>query len=159
MLGNQFWHTYFGRDPSVVGSQLSLDGESYTVVGVLPRGRPWLDYADVYLPMIRDPNATRSSFEIAVIGRLRPGVSLEAGRSDLEGVAFLEMWVQFDGAQYFSRGLNDAVKNKTAWKTVQTPFFFQQGQSPDKVVLNLVINGKGTVWVDDIVLSKAPLTE
>jgi hypothetical protein len=34
---------------------------------------------------------------------------------------------------------------------------FQKGQKPDKVVLNLVINGTGTVWIDDIVLSKAPL--
>jgi len=34
---------------------------------------------------------------------------------------------------------------------------FQKGQRPDKVTLNLVINGKGTVWIDDVVLSKAPL--
>jgi hypothetical protein len=32
-----------------------------------------------------------------------------------------------------------------------------QGQRPDKVTLNLAINGKGTVWIDDIVLSKEPL--
>ena len=87
MLGNQFWHARFGGDPSALESQLTLDGESYTVVGVLPQGRPWLDNADVYLPMVRDPNATRSSFEIAVIGRLQPGMALEGGRSDLEGVA------------------------------------------------------------------------
>ncbi|UCC67061.1 MAG: ABC transporter permease [Armatimonadota bacterium] len=87
LLGNQFWRTQFGRDPAVLGTQLSLDGESFTVVGVLPPGRPWLDYADVYVPMVRDPGATRTSFEIAVVGRLLPGTTLEAGRADLERVA------------------------------------------------------------------------
>ena len=78
-------------------------------------------------------------------------------KSDLEGTAFLEMWAHVGGGQYFSRGMNDVVTQKTDWKTIQTPFLFQKGQKPDKVTLNLVINGKGTVWIDDIVLSKEPL--
>jgi hypothetical protein len=53
--------------------------------------------------------------------------------------------------------MNDPVKGKSDWKTIQTPFMFQKGQKPDKVTLNIVINGKGTVWVDDIVLSKEAL--
>lgn len=78
-------------------------------------------------------------------------------KSDLEGTAFLEMWAHVGGGQYFSRGMNDVVKQKTDWKVILTPFLFQKGQKPDKVTLNLVINGKGTVWIDDIVLSKEPL--
>ncbi len=78
-------------------------------------------------------------------------------KSDLDGTAFLEMWAHVGGGQYFSRGMNDTVKQKTDWKTIQTPFLFQKGQKPDKVTLNLVINGKGTVWIDDIILSKEPL--
>jgi hypothetical protein len=78
-------------------------------------------------------------------------------KSDLDGKAFLEMWVHVGGGTYFSRGLNDVVSGKTDWRTVQTPFLFQKGQRPDKVTLNIVINGKGTVWIDDIVLSKGPL--
>ncbi|HVP78598.1 MAG TPA: hypothetical protein VMV04_11960 [Thermodesulfobacteriota bacterium] len=78
-------------------------------------------------------------------------------KSDLEGTAFLEMWAHVGGGQYFSRGMNDAVTQKTEWKTIQTPFLFQKGQRPDKVTLNLIINGRGTVWIDDIVLSKEPL--
>jgi hypothetical protein len=75
-------------------------------------------------------------------------------KSDLDGTAFLEMWAHVGGGQYFSRGMNDVLSQKTDWKTIQTPFVFQRGQKPDKVTLNLVINGKGTVWIDDIVLSK-----
>jgi hypothetical protein len=78
-------------------------------------------------------------------------------KSDLDGTAFLEMWVTVAGGQYFSKGTNDVASQKTDWKTIQTPFMLEKGQKPEKVVLNLVINGKGTVWIDDIVLSKAPL--
>jgi len=78
-------------------------------------------------------------------------------KSDLEGTAFLEMWAHVGGGQYFSRGMNDVVKQRADWKIIQTPFLFQKGQKPDKVTLNVVINGKGTVWIDDIVLSKEPL--
>ncbi len=78
-------------------------------------------------------------------------------KTELNGRAFLELWAHVAGGQYFSRGMNDAVEGTTDWKSIQTPFLFQRGQKPDKVTLNLVINGTGTVWVDDIVLSKEPL--
>jgi len=93
------------------------------------------------------------------------GLNIEAAKlvykakvkSDLEGTAFLEMWAHVGGGQYFSKGMNDVVSKKTDWKIIQTPFLFQKGQQPDKVTLNVVINGKGTVWIDDIVLSREPL--
>jgi hypothetical protein len=78
-------------------------------------------------------------------------------KSDLEGIAFLEMWAHFGGGQYFSKGMNDTVKGKSDWKSIKTPFIFQIGQRPDKITLNIVINGKGTVWIDNIVLTKEPL--
>ena len=78
-------------------------------------------------------------------------------KTELEGDAFLEMWVQVGGGQYFSKGMNDPAKGKSDWKTLQTPFMFQKGQKPEKITLNIVINGKGSVWVDDIVLSKESL--
>jgi hypothetical protein len=78
-------------------------------------------------------------------------------KSDLEGTAFLEMWAQVGGNQYFSRGVDNVVKQKSDWKVMQTPFIFQKGQKADKVTLNVVIDGKGTVWIYDIVLSKEPL--
>lgn len=78
-------------------------------------------------------------------------------KSDLDGTAFLEMWAHVSGGRYFSRGMNDVVSRKSDWKMIQTPFLFQKGQKPEKMTLNLVINGKGTVWIDDIILSKEPL--
>ncbi len=78
-------------------------------------------------------------------------------KTDLEGKAFLEMWAHFDGNRYFSKGLNDPVEGKSDWKTIGTPFFLQKGQRPDKVTLNLVIEGSGAVWIDNVVLAKEPL--
>ncbi len=86
LLGNEFWHNRFGGDPDILDTRLTLDGEGYTVVGVLPRGRPWLDFADVYVPMVRDLEV-RTSFELAVIGKLLPGMTLEGGQADLDAVA------------------------------------------------------------------------
>jgi hypothetical protein len=78
-------------------------------------------------------------------------------KTELNGVAFLELWAHVGGGQYFSKGMNDVVKGNSDWKSIQTPFMFQKGQKPSKVTLNLVINGVGTVWIDDVVLSKEPL--
>jgi hypothetical protein len=44
------------------------------------------------------------------------------------------------------------------WVTQETPFFLKPGENPDNVKLNLVIEGKGTVWIDDISLVKGPLS-
>ncbi len=78
-------------------------------------------------------------------------------KSELEGGAFLEMWAHVGGGKYFSKGMNNPIQGKSDWKTIQTPFMFQKGQRPDKLTLNVVINGKGTLWIDDIVLSREPL--
>ena len=78
-------------------------------------------------------------------------------KSDIDGTVFLEMWAHVGGGQYFSKGMNDSVQGKSDWKTIRTPFLFQKGQRPTKVTLNVVVNGIGTLWIDDIVLSKEPL--
>jgi hypothetical protein len=75
----------------------------------------------------------------------------------LEGTAFLEMWCNVGDGQYFSRGMNSVVTGNMDWRTLQTHFFLQPGQSVKKATLNIVINGKGTVWVDDVHLLKEPL--
>lgn len=78
-------------------------------------------------------------------------------KSDLDGSAFLEMWAHVAGGRYFSRGMDSTVGQKSDWTTLSTPFIFQRGQKPDRLTLNVVIDGRGSVWVDDIVLSTEPL--
>jgi hypothetical protein len=77
---------------------------------------------------------------------------------NVDGQVYLEMWCHFPGkGEFFSRGLQSPLTGTTDWTTVETPFFLQKGQNPDYVKLNLVINGKGTAWIDDIRLIKGPL--
>jgi hypothetical protein len=75
----------------------------------------------------------------------------------LSGRAYLEMRLHFkDGGEYFSRGLDRPITGTTSWMTAEIMFILEKGQNPDNVSLNLVIEGKGTVWIDDIVILKGP---
>jgi len=77
---------------------------------------------------------------------------------NIAGKVYLEMWCHFPGrGEYFSRGLQSPLTGTKDWITVETPFFMRKGEKPDYVKLNLVINGKGTAWIDDIRLIKGPL--
>lgn len=77
---------------------------------------------------------------------------------NVKGQAYLEMWCVFPGmGEYFSRSLQSPLSGTLDWTTQETPFFLQKGQKPELVKLNVVINGQGTVWVDDISLLKGPL--
>ena len=77
---------------------------------------------------------------------------------NIEGQVYLEMWCHFPGkGEFFSRGLQTPLTGTVEWTTEETPFFLKKGENPDNVKLNLVINGKGTAWIDDIRLLKAPL--
>jgi hypothetical protein len=76
----------------------------------------------------------------------------------VEGQVYLEMWCHFPGkGEFFSRGLQTPLTGTTNWTTEETPFFLKKGENPDNVKLNLVINGKGTAWIDDVRVLKAPL--
>ncbi len=71
----------------------------------------------------------------------------------LEGNAYLEMWCHFPGkGEFFARGLPDQIRGDTGWVSAETTFFLKAGENPDNVKLNLVIEGKGTVWIDQIKL-------
>jgi uncharacterized membrane protein len=77
---------------------------------------------------------------------------------NVEGQVYLEMWCHFPGkGDFFSRGLMTPLTGTTDWTTQETPFLLKKGENPDNVKLNLVIDGKGTAWIDDIRLLKGTL--
>jgi hypothetical protein len=76
----------------------------------------------------------------------------------VEGQVYLEMRCGFPGrGEYFSRSLDSALNGSVDWTTIETPFLLQKGQNPEYVKLNLVIDGRGTAWIDDVRLLKGPL--
>ena len=77
---------------------------------------------------------------------------------DIQGKVYLEMWCQFAGkGEFFSRDLSSPLSGTTDWTSEETPFFLKKGENPDNVKINLVIEGRGTVWIDDVHLFKGPL--
>ncbi|UCG59667.1 MAG: DUF4190 domain-containing protein [Phycisphaerales bacterium] len=76
---------------------------------------------------------------------------------DVDHDACLEMWCHFPGSSDFFSRDPTPVWGTTAWMTQETIFFLKDGENPDNVRLNLIINGRGTVWIDDIRLMKGPL--
>ncbi len=78
---------------------------------------------------------------------------------DVKGQVYLEMWCQFaDQGEYFSRGLQSPLTGSVDWTTASIPFLLKKGQRPERVKLNLVIDGVGTVWIDDIRLLASSLS-
>ena len=76
----------------------------------------------------------------------------------VEGQVFLEMWCHFPGkGEFFSRGLQTPLTGTIDWTTEEIFFLLRKGENPDNVKINLVIDGKGTAWIDDIRLLKGPL--
>lgn len=91
ILSDPVWRTIYGGDPDILGKAVKLNGESYIIVGVMPRGFTF-PFGDanphVWLPRVigdkdavRAPNTTPS---YAVIARLKPEVSLDAAESELK---------------------------------------------------------------------------
>jgi len=77
---------------------------------------------------------------------------------NLSGQAYLEMWCVFkDQGEFFSRGFDSVISGTTDWKTIRTVFFLKKNEMPDQIRLNVVVNGVGKVWIDDIHLLKSEL--
>ena len=87
ILSFRAWRERFGADPAIVGRTLTLNGQPYQVVGVLPRGTPLIDAADAYVPFIRRADANRGSYEYLGIARLNAGVSMAAALAEVDSVA------------------------------------------------------------------------
>ncbi|HEV8611915.1 MAG TPA: ABC transporter permease, partial [Gemmatimonadales bacterium] len=89
ILGFGLWQTQFGTDSRVVGSTIRLDGKPFVVIGIMPPGFqfPSPD-VQLWLPLALDQSsfADRTNTYLHAIGRLKPGVSFELGRADVDRI-------------------------------------------------------------------------
>jgi predicted permease len=83
VVSHQLWSTHFGSDPHMAGRTISLNSDPYLVVGVLAERFRSEPPADVYIPLQADPNSTNHGHFLAVAGHLRPGVSIESARAEM----------------------------------------------------------------------------
>ncbi len=91
ILSDTLWKQRFGADRQVVGRVIALDGNAYTVVGVMPPEFefPENSHAEILVPFALPETAVavnRPLFMVRVIGRLRPKVTPAAAVVDLDGI-------------------------------------------------------------------------
>jgi putative ABC transport system permease protein len=90
VISEGLWETRFDRNPSTVGSELRLDGELWTVVGVMPKAFEILGRTSMWAMRPFPPNMpprARGSYQLQVVGRMKPGVAMPAAQADLAVVA------------------------------------------------------------------------
>jgi putative ABC transport system permease protein len=102
IVSDSLWRRRFAAGRNVVGTRTRIDGESYNIVGVMPRGFVFPDAeAQVWLPVWRNvsPRAkqNRGNHRFSVLARLNPGIGLEQARTELDGIA-RRIKQQFPGA-------------------------------------------------------------
>lgn len=92
ILSDRLWHRRFGADPSIVGSRLNLDGDMFTVIGVMPRTfedvlQPG---SELWAPLQYDPSLPADGREwghhLRMIGRLSGAVTREQAHSEADGI-------------------------------------------------------------------------
>jgi putative ABC transport system permease protein len=115
LLSHAFWTSRFGADSAIVGRTVVLDRESYQVVGVLPAGTPWLDGAELFLPFVRPAQLDRDSWELPVIGRLAPGVSMAEAQADVDRIA-AQLAAQYPEA----KGMGITIQPSERWMASDT---------------------------------------
>ena len=90
VLGHGLWTRRFGREPDIVGREITLDGRARTVIGVMP---PEFEFPagarDVWTPLVLTEASRndRRNHSVMTVGRLRPGVTLPQARAHMEALA------------------------------------------------------------------------
>jgi predicted permease len=85
LLSDKLWKGRFGSASSVLGKSITLDGKSYTAIGVMPAGFQFPNESDFWLPHALAGDCRNT--DVAVIARIAPGVGLAAARADVERLA------------------------------------------------------------------------
>ena len=89
VMSEGFWRTRFNADPGVIGRELRLDGSLWTVVGIVPADFRLIGPTSIWAmrSLVNLPPRARGAYALQVVGRLKPGFSIEAAEADLGAVA------------------------------------------------------------------------
>jgi predicted permease len=83
ILTEHLWKANFAGDPNILSRTATLNGDVYTIVGVIPDSFQPEPPADLWIALQADPNSTNQGHYLAAAGRLKPGVTLEQARSEM----------------------------------------------------------------------------
>ena len=104
LLSDATWRGKFAAEEGIIGRPITLDGQSYIVTGVMPKGFQLLDKtSDVFIPHAPSPAESnvdgRGRNTLELVARLNDGVSIDQARSDVEaiGARLAEQYTDFNG--------------------------------------------------------------
>src|SRR4029453_5468132 len=88
VISESLWRTRFDANPAIVGQSVRFDGMPFTIVGVVPENFQLLGSTSMWgmIPFDRRP-AMRSAYILRGIGRMKPGVTVEAARAEMADIA------------------------------------------------------------------------
>ncbi len=84
VISYSLWQSRFASDAGLVGRSVTLSGEPYTIIGILPKSFRSDPAADIWIPQQADPNSTNQGHYLFVAARLKPGVSIEAAQAEMK---------------------------------------------------------------------------
>ena len=89
ILSYGFWERRYAKDPSVIGRTVRKNGDSMTIVGVMPQGFSFPQKVDIWVPLVQTPTVLRRDRRDTwcVVGRLTRGATFEAARAEIETIA------------------------------------------------------------------------
>lgn len=97
VIGYDLWRSHFNTDPQAVGKSVRLNGENYTVIGIMPAGFNFPRFSakpiDAWVALSREPDPTqarkfaRGASSLSLIGRLKPGVSSAQAQAEMSALA------------------------------------------------------------------------
>jgi len=89
VISEGLWRRLFGSDRETIGRTMVLNGQPFTVVGIIPSTFNFFSGTDVYLPIVYYPNAvglTRKDHSMTVVGRLRPDVTVATAQAEMAAI-------------------------------------------------------------------------
>ena len=87
VMTHRLWVERFGSDHEIIGKPIRLNGEPYTVVGVLAAGQPDRLESQLFVPLAFKPEQINHDFHfVLVMGRLKPGVTLQQANANMDSV-------------------------------------------------------------------------
>ena len=86
LISDSLWRNTFGASEAIVGQSLALEGATYTIVGVLPKGYRFYVRSDVLIPLAERPDSVGANLadRYGLLARLRPGVTVEQARLEMK---------------------------------------------------------------------------
>lgn len=89
VMSHRLWESRFGSDAAIIGRKIVLDEHPFTVIGIMPAGTRFdRDWNDIWVPLAFQPqDMTRDFHWMIAWARLKPGVTLEAARQQMKGIA------------------------------------------------------------------------